>query len=120
MSDTQIRVVLVTAPDAATADKIAAALVESKLAACVNIVPGLVSHYVWEGKPRKDAEVLLLIKTRAGLVLDLAQAVKEKHPAKVPEIVSLPVAEGDRAYLDWVAANTRMARPVDKGPAFQV
>lgn len=101
------RVVFVTAPDAKTAAKLARGLVEARLAACVNVVPGVVSHYRWEGKLRRDRELLLVIKTRAPLVSALKRFVKANHPAKVPEIVSLPILEGSRDYLAWLSRETR-------------
>ncbi len=110
MAERSLRVVLVTAPDAGTADAIASGLVEGKLAACVNVVPGVTSHYIWEGKPRKEPELLLVIKTRAALIPELSAFVKSKHPAKVPEVVAVSIAEGDKAYLEWVAANTLFMR----------
>ena len=106
----QFRVVLVTAPDAATAEAIASGLVEQKLAACVNIITGITSIYRWEGKLHKDAEFLLAIKTRVGLLNELTQLVKTKHTAKVPEIISLPITEGSQYYMDWLAANTLFTR----------
>lgn len=109
----QFRVVMVTAPDAELAEAIARGLVEARFAACVNVVPGLTSHYRWEGQLHKDSEHLLLIKTRAGLVPDVIGFVKEKHPAKVPEIIALPVVDGEKAYLAWLAANT-LFRPQDR------
>lgn len=103
---TDARVVLITAPDAATADKLAAGLVSEKLAACVNVLPGVVSHYVWEGKTRRDSELVLIVKTRESRLADLAAWVRAHHPYKVPEIVALPIVAGDKPYLDWVAAST--------------
>jgi len=104
---THFRVVLVTAPDAKVAGDIARGLVERRLAACVNILPGATSIYRWEGKVHEDAEVLLVIKTRAGLLGELAQFVRERHPAKVPEIIALPITEGSAAYLEWLGASTK-------------
>lgn len=101
-----LRLVLVTAPDAAVARTLARGLVEAKHAACVNVLPGLTSFYRWEGTIHEDAEVLLLIKTRAAALPALQAFVRAHHPAKVPEIVALDVAAGDRQYLDWVAAET--------------
>jgi len=101
------RVALVSAPPGKTAEALARGLVEKKLAACVNIVPGLVSHYRWEGKLCRDREVLLVIKTRAALWPKLKRFVKENHPARVPEIISLPITEGSRDYLAWLAQSTR-------------
>ena len=101
------RVVLVTAPNAATARRIARGLVENKLAACVNVVPGLVSHYRWRGRLCADSELLLVIKTRAPLWRRLERFVKENHPARVPEIISLPIRGGSRDYLAWLSESTR-------------
>ena len=101
----EVVVVLSTAPDATTASRLADALVERRLAACVNAIPGVRSTYRWEGEIRRDDEVLLLIKTtRAGLRA-LEGAIVELHPYEVPEIVVLPVEGGSPAYLRWVAEN---------------
>jgi periplasmic divalent cation tolerance protein len=107
------RVVLVTVPDSASGEKIAAGLVENKFAACVNVVPGLTSIYRWEGKVEKSSEVLLVIKTRTGQLPSVSRFVKENHKAKVPEIISLPITEGDKNYLDWIGANVLFTRPKD-------
>ncbi len=103
----ELRVVLITAPDQDTADNLARLLVAERLAACVNIVGGVSSHYVWEGALHRDSELLLLVKTRAERLPELASLVRKHHPAKVPEIVALPILEGDKPYLDWIAENTR-------------
>lgn len=110
MSD-QIRVVVCTAPDAATAEKLAQGVVEARLAACVNVLPGATSVYYWDGKLQKDAECVLLIKSRSGILPELTRFIKENHPAKLPEIIALPVDGGDRQYLDWVVAATNPLRP---------
>ena len=107
-----LRVVFVSAPDPGSAEKIAAELVASKLAACVNIVPGVVSHYVWEGKQYRNAELLLLVKTRESLLPVVTRFVRERHPAKLPEIIALAIQGGDRQYLDWVASATQNAQPL--------
>lgn len=97
-------VVLVTAPPK-KADGLARGLVSARLAACVNVVPGLVSHYRWEGKVRRDRESLLVIKTRAALLKKVETWVKKHHPYTVPEVLALPVTGGSREYLSWLAAN---------------
>jgi periplasmic divalent cation tolerance protein len=102
-----VRVVLVTAPDAAVADKLARGLVERKLAACVNVLAGVVSHYYWEGALQKDSECLLVVKTRQARLAELAEWVRANHPASLPEIVALPVEGGDPRYLEWVVSSTR-------------
>ncbi len=96
-------VVLVNAP-AADAPRIARALVERRLCACVNVVPGVKSFYFWEGKLTEDDESTLLIKTLRGRVSDLTLAVKGLHPYSVPEVIALPLVAGlgNPDYLTWV------------------
>lgn len=104
-------VVLVTVPDRKTAEALAEGLVGAKLAACVNVIPGLTSVYWWEGKVDKAEELLLVAKTRSGLVPELAEYVRKNHPYAVPETISLPILDGNPAYLDWLGANTLFAKP---------
>jgi periplasmic divalent cation tolerance protein len=99
-----MRLVVSTAPrDKAL--ELARAVVEARLAACVNVVQGARSVYVWEGRICEDEESVLLMKTTDAGVAALASRVKELHPYDVPEIVSLEIRgdEGNRAYLDWIA-----------------
>jgi len=98
----EVRVVLITAPNVECADTLARALVEERLAACVNVVPGIHSLYRWEGEVQNDPEVLLIAKTCADRCSALAARVKELHPYDVPEVLDLPAVSGSRAYLDWV------------------
>jgi periplasmic divalent cation tolerance protein len=102
-SEPEIRVVLVTAPDRDAAGRIARALVEERLAACVNAVPGVRSTYRWQGAVQEDDEVLLVIKTRADRVAALADRVRALHPYDLPEVLALPAAGGSADYLGWVA-----------------
>ncbi len=97
-----LRVVLVTAPDAEVAERLARGLVEERLAACVNLIPGIRSFYRWEGAVRDDAEVLLVVKTRTDRLEALASRVQELHPYELPEILGLPIIGGSQAYLDWI------------------
>ena len=101
-SEAEVRVVLVTAPDAETAAEVARSLVGERLAACVNVVPGVRSIYRWEGSVEEAAEVLLVIKTRADRCAALASRVRDLHPYDVPEVLELPAVGGSQAYLDWV------------------
>ena len=96
-------VVLVTAPSADEAARIARALVEEGLAACGNVVPGLRSIYRWEGKVQDDAEALLLLKTTRARFDALRARVLALHPYQVPEVLALPVEAGSAAYLAWIA-----------------
>ena len=101
-SDAELRLVLVTAPDPAVAEGLARSLVEERLAACVNVVPGLRSVYRWQGRVEAADELLLLVKTRADRAAALAARVRELHPYELPEVVELPVLGGSPAYLDWL------------------
>lgn len=93
----------VTCPDATVAKKIASGLVEKKIAACVNIIPGITSVYSWEGKVEEDGEVLMMIKTRTSRVSDLTEYVRKEHPYEVPEVISMKLGEGNPAYLQWIS-----------------
>ena len=101
-----VRVALVTAPDEATAARLARTLVEERLVACANIVPGIRSIYRWQGAVEDDQEVLLLLKTQAARCAALASRVRDLHPYSVPEVLVLPVVTGSNAYLDWVIAES--------------
>lgn len=95
-------VVLSTVGRAEDAERIARALVERRLAACVNVVPGLVSVYRWKGNVEKDDERLLLIKTRRERLPALREALAALHPYELPELLALPVEAGSPAYLEWL------------------
>lgn len=101
------QIVLVTCPDNEVAGRLAATLVEERLAACVNVVGGIRSVYRWEGKVQEDAEVLLIIKTREALFAPLEARIKALQPYEVPEIIALPITQGSAEYLDWIAQSTR-------------
>jgi periplasmic divalent cation tolerance protein len=95
-------VCLVTAPGVDEARRIGRALVEERLAACCNIVPRVESIYRWEGKVEEDLEALCIIKTRRELFGALRERVVELHGYDVPEVIALDVADGSRAYLEWL------------------
>lgn len=86
------------------AERIARALVEQGVAACVNVVPGVVSFYRWKGALERDAETLLVIKTMGERLEALRAALLALHPYELPELVALPIGDGHRPYLDWLAA----------------
>jgi periplasmic divalent cation tolerance protein len=100
-------VVLVTCGSEEEALKIANALVEDRLAACVNLVAPIRSVYRWEGKIWDEKECLLIIKTQKHRFEELEKKVKSLHSYSVPEIISLPITEGSLAYLDWIRENTK-------------
>ncbi|CAL8460793.1 g324 [Coccomyxa elongata] len=97
-------VVYVTVPSQEVAEKIAALLVnpDHRLAACVNIVPGLTSIYWWNGEVQKDSELLLMIKTETRLVSNLTEVVKSNHPYDECEVISLPIVGGSASYIQWI------------------
>ncbi len=99
-------VILCTAPDAASAARIANALVEEKLAACVNLLPGLTSYFRWEGKVQREAEVLMVIKAPRANFEPICARVKALHPYTVPELIALTVDASTPDYLAWLTENT--------------
>lgn len=105
----QVRVVLSTAPDQATGESLGRTLVEERLAACVNVVPGVVSLYRWDQELRRDAEVLLVMKTTEGSVDALKERVATLHPYEVPELLVLSVADGLSGYLEWVGTEVSVS-----------
>lgn len=101
--------VITNCPDEDCANAIALALVEEKLAACVNILPRVQSIYRWQGAVDSASEVPLLIKTLAAAYPALEQAIRQRHPYEVPEIIALPITAGLPAYLNWLATETLQA-----------
>jgi len=99
-------VVLITASKEEEAVVIAKTLVEERLAACVNILPGIRSVYRWEGKVHDDPECMMLAKTSASNFGLLESRVKELHSYSVPEIIALPIVNGYGPYLDWLTEST--------------
>lgn len=99
-------VCLSTCPDTDAATRIARALVEERLAACVNRIAGIASTYRWQGRIQNDAEVLLLIKTTRERFAALRDRLLELSPYDTPELIALDIVDGSRAYLDWITAET--------------
>jgi periplasmic divalent cation tolerance protein len=95
-------VAFITASNEEEAANIARALVEGRLAACVNIVTNLRSIYSWQGKVEDESEVLMVVKTQKKLFHSLSQKVKEMHSYTVPEIIAVPIVEGSEEYLKWL------------------
>ncbi|MDR2208325.1 MAG: divalent-cation tolerance protein CutA [Azoarcus sp.] len=104
----EVLLVITTLPDRASADALAARLVEEHLAACVNILAPCESVYRWQGTVETASEIPLLIKTTRANYPALETAVQTLHPYEIPELIALPVTHGLPAYLDWVIASVRM------------
>ena len=102
------RAVLVytTWPSIVEAEKAGRSIVEKRLAACVNILPGMISHYWWEGALERAEEVVMIIKTRAALAEDVRAAVKSLHSYETPSIIVLPVESVDADYYRWIVQET--------------
>jgi periplasmic divalent cation tolerance protein len=100
-------IVFSTAPSDEVARRIAREVVSTNLAACVNILPSVVSVYEWEGSMEEADEVLMIIKTSRDRVEELTEKLVSLHPYKVPEVIALPIENGHGKYLDWVRAMTR-------------
>jgi len=102
MEKSKYIVVLITVKGAEEAHDIADALLDQRLAACVNIAGEVDSHYWWRGKVESAEENLLIVKSREALLPEIIEAAKKIHGYEVPEIIALPIAGGDKDYLDWI------------------
>ena len=102
------RVVFVytTYPSTVEAEQAGRALVEQRLCACVNILPGMISHYRWQGALERGEEVVMIVKTRASLAEGVRAAVKTMHSYTTPAILVLPIESVDKDYLEWLLAET--------------
>lgn len=98
--------VLTTCPGHTIAAEIATALIDQRLAACVNRITGVKSWFRWQGQLQQEEEVLLLIKTTRARFTQLETLVRSLHPSEVPEVVALPITAGSAAYLDWISEST--------------
>jgi periplasmic divalent cation tolerance protein len=106
-----ILLVLTNAPDRESARRLAGALVEARLAACVNVLAECTSVYRWRGAVETASEVPMLIKTRAALFSELEAFILSHHPYEIPEVIALPVHGGLPAYLEWVVQETQPEPP---------
>ncbi len=106
----RFQVVLVTCPTRAVARRIASQLISRRLAACVNLVPGIESIYRWQGKVERAREVLLVIKGTASGFERLKRAILALHPYDVPEVIGLPILAGHSPYLRWLSQSTAPAK----------
>lgn len=98
---TDVCIVLVTAPDIKVARSLAAKALEARLVACVNLVPGIESHYWWQGKTEQSREVLMVLKTHRRHATSLEKVILLHHPYDTPEFVVLPVSHASTKYLSW-------------------
>jgi periplasmic divalent cation tolerance protein len=105
MSET-VYIAFCTCPDDSTAETLAETLLSRRLAACVNILPGVLSLYRWQDRIEQDSEVLLLIKTTEERVTELTALIEREHPYDVPEVIAHPIVAGSQSYLDWVRTCT--------------
>ena len=103
-------VVMVTVCSEDEATKISKVLVEKKLAACVNIIPGVRSIFQWDGKITEEQEFLLLAKTVKEAFDQLARAVKANHSYRVPEVIAIPIQHGSKEYLSWIREMTKSGK----------
>ena len=102
-----LHIVLVTAPDADAGRKLAGAILEARAAACVNIVPGLESHYWWQGKIESAGEVLMILKTSGRHLSALKKLIVSNHPYDTPEFAVLNVDRANKRYLQWLTNAVR-------------
>lgn len=103
----QVLLILTNAPDEATGHAIARSLVEQKLAACVNLLPGVRSVYRWQSAIEEAEEITMLIKSTPERYAELETAIRRAHPYEVPEIIAVPVTAGLPEYLGWVGLETK-------------
>jgi len=99
----EFRLIVTTAGSTEQAESLASALVERRLAACVNILGDVCSVFRWKGKVEKEGERVLLIKSTSRLFPEVCKAIRELHSNDLPEVIALPILDGDPGYLDWLA-----------------
>ena len=107
MNQEDVKIVMCAFPNVEQARQIGTVLVETQLAACVNLIPGIRSIYRWEAKVEEQEEVLAFFKTTLARYPELQQTLVEMHPYEIPELVVLDLAEGLPAYLQWVLSSTQ-------------
>ena len=107
----QYQMVLCTCPDKESAQLIAEQLVGQELAACVNILPGVISVYRWLGNIEESQEHLLIIKTVSDVLEELVNTINDLHPYELPEVIGVPIESGSLDYLNWISENTNKNLP---------
>ncbi|XP_063000867.1 protein CutA homolog [Elgaria multicarinata webbii] len=98
-------VAIINCPNEQTARDIARAIMDRKLAACVNILPRTSTMYIWKGEIEEGTEILLLVKTRTSKIKELSNYIRSAHPFEIPELISLLIDQGNPAYLKWMEEN---------------
>ncbi len=102
MANSENIIIFITTKDNAEAETISRKLLDLKLIACANIIPGIQSLFRWEGKVDRAQEVLLVIKTKRAAFREIINRVKSLHSYEVPEIIALPIVDGNQDYLNWI------------------
>jgi periplasmic divalent cation tolerance protein len=102
----RLALVLTTVPGRELGERLVRQLVDERLIACANLIPGLASIFRWQGEVRSETEVLILMKTQPERLEALFQRVQELHPYEVPELIEVPVGEVSPAYCQWILAET--------------
>ena len=102
MSENKFIMIITTVNSDSAAKKIAQALIEEKLAACVNIIPSVTSIFRWEGKVSTESELILIAKSKKKLFDEIKDKILSLHPYKLPEIITVPIVDGSKEYLKWV------------------
>lgn len=107
LDDFQPIVILITCKEASEAERISEALIQQHLIACGNILPEVNSIFQWKGNVEHEAEVLLIAKSHRSVFHEIIEQVRKLHSYETPEIIALPIVEGSKEYLDWVAKETK-------------
>jgi len=110
MKPAGFRIALVTAPDLKSARRLARAALEARLIACANLIPRIESHYRWQGKIGRGAEVLMILKTTSKCLKPLEQLIIAEHPYDTPEFIILDLRGGNRRYLNWLDTGCKPSR----------
>ncbi len=99
--------ILCTVPNRSVAEKIALHLVERRLAACVNIIPGVASIFRWKNRIEESEELLLMIKSSMGRLAEISEYIRSSHPYELPEVLAIPTSGGGMEYLNWIIQETK-------------
>ena len=106
MTETEFIIVKTTFPDKASAQAMAKSLIEDKVVACAQIIGPIESHYFWDGDTQVEEEFILLLKTTEKQKQTVVTSLTDQHPYDTPEIIVLPILDGSKGYLDWIAKQT--------------